>query len=319
MLPIALLVMSPEQRQFEGRLLVVAVAVVAGLAIWSVARTVSAQRRGAAGAIDADAPGKDALWDHVENTQPVFTGVRAAGFPLAQRMSGPALRDAVLAVTRAIPLDPARSDVYRAAQSAAIAVGLGQPPTLYLANEADMNAVVVGGRDAWSVVLSGGILDSFTEPEMLGLFAALGARVAEGVTDSVTGQVGGEGLMWPSERVDPRQVLQLYQASDSRGVLALRESMPIASALGKTAAGDPYMPGLTIDQAQLMWTWPTSTSPVVATDGDEVVGWLVDLALARGGTLTPRFETLRLDALEAAGAITAEERRVAEEPGRAGV
>jgi hypothetical protein len=182
-----------------------------------------------------------------------------------------------------------------------------------------MNAVVVGGRDAWSVVLGGGSLDSFTEPELLGLFAALGARVAEGVTDSVTGQVGGEGLLWPSERVDPRQVLQLYQASDSRGVLALRESMPIASALGKTAAGDPYMPGLTIDQAQLMWTWPTSTSPLVANDGDEVVEWLVDLALAGGGPVTPRFEALRLDALEAAGAITADERQAAEVPGRASV
>lgn len=308
LLPFALLFMSAEQRRFEGRLLIVGSAVVLGAAVWDAVRTLRANR--------VEATGKDAIWDEVENADRVYAGVRATGFPFAQRTSGTALTDSVVRATAAMPLDPGRADVYRAAQSAAIAVGLVWPPSLYLATEVGVNAAAVGSPDGWSVVLGGGMVDSFTESELLGVFAALGARVAERVTGSVTGSVGSEGFMWPSDRMDPPQILKLYQASDTRAVLALRDAMPVACALGKTAPRDPYFPGLTIDQAQLMWTWPSSASPLVAATGDEVVGRLIDLALTGGGQLTRRLELLRLDALEEAGAITGEERLAAEAAGR---
>jgi len=316
MLPVVLLLMSEAQRRFEGRLLILGAVVVFGAVMWDLVRTLRAHRRQSSGLPASEMPGKDGIWDQVADAGRVYTGVRTTGFPLAQRTSGTALTDSVVHATGAVLLDPARADVYRAAQSAAIAVGLSQPPTLYVAREAGANAAAVGSPEGWGVVVGGAMLDAFTESELLGVFAALGARVAEQVTDSVPGRVGSEGFMWPSERMEPPQVLKLYQASDARAVLALRDAMSVAGALGKTAPRDPYFPGLTVDQAQLMWTWPSSASPLVATTGDEVAEWLIGLALSGAGPLTRRLELVRLDALEAGGAITNEERLAAEAGGQ---
>lgn len=300
--PLALLLTPRGEFERSWPLWVSAYVLLIGFVAWDVTRTIRTWRHDGARPAAVDRPGKDTLWDRKDAGRATWRGLRAVGFPFAPRTSGAKLREAMLRASWAVPLGASRPDVVRVAEDASLAVGLPRTPALYWSRGGGTNAAVAGDPQACLVILGEEMLASFSADELLGVFAALLSRVEHGAANSVTGRVGKSVFTWPSERAEPGLIVDAYRLADAAAVLALRDSAPVVSALRKTAQADPFLPGLTVDQAQLMWTWPSSAAPWVPGTTADMVQGLADMAFAPDVPLGPRVETLRLEALEDAGA-----------------
>jgi hypothetical protein len=275
---------------------------VVAIAVWTVfdaVRVVRSQRAGARA--QTSAPTRlDAIWDHADETSaalspPAIVGTRALGGPI----QGTELLTGLVRRTRAVELGEQRSDVIEALELALSACGLAHQPAVYWAPGAGVNAAVAGTPEGFGIVLGEGMLAAFDEEALLGALVNLLVRVQPGTVRGLRSW-DPPGILGNDVRMTPAIAVSVYVAADAQTVLALRDTAQLFSALQATASGDPYFPGLTSDQAHLMWTWPSKFAPMIIADvtagSAETVAQIIE---GRGHTIE-RLETGRQRRLTAA-------------------
>ncbi len=265
------------------------VAIVAWTA-YDLVRVVRAQR--AASAQTPAPPVRlDAIWDHADDTAaalspPPLVGVRAFGGSI----EGAQLLDGLTGRTRAVELGERRGDVADALEMAMSACGLARCPRLYWAPGAGLNAAVAGTPESAAIVLGEELLATLGAEALLGVLADLLVRLEPGTVRGLHSW-DPPGILDNDHRMTPEIAVSVYAAADAQAVLALRDTAPLFSALRATAAADPYFPGLTPDQAHLLWTWPSRFAPLAGGDSAAAEGDPVTLFAAGDGE---RLEMARL-------------------------
>jgi len=294
--PLAWLMTPSAERERSVPLFVL---VAAGVVVWTgidVYRVLAARRRAVAEELGTDGgPRHDEIWDYAEKTDEAL-GVSAPVviLPFSGRVGGAELLAGVVQRMWASPLGDRRPDVTNAAELAMAATGLVRPPELYWAPGAGTNAAVAGTPSAYVVVLGESLLTLFEPEALLGVFANLLSRVEPGAVQSISSW-DPPGLLNNSERMRPQVAVALYEAADAQAVLALRDTGPLFSALRATAGSDPFLPGLTPDQANLMWTWPSSVAPLIPGPEGDVAA--AAIALGLGDAEGTRLEMSRIEKL----------------------
>jgi len=312
------LTVSPEVRASQGLYVLTVPLLALGVVVAHIVRDVRRQRASARVTSDSlGVKGRDALWDRTEGARDTWRGARSESVTLGIVTRGVALEEAIVRELRAARIDLPEAKARRAVESAAAALGVRGVPKLYVAVDAGTNAIVAGDEESSSIVFGGAMLESFSASELLGVAASLLSRVRQGAVASVKGTIGGGPSWMPAARPSPVLVMDVYRAGDADAVLALRDPEPVVDALTRTVTGDPYLPGLSIEQAHLMWTWPSIAAPwLPETPGDAFQG-IVDVVIEPDRPLGQRVEVLRLQALAASGVRSEDLSDSSESPGRA--
>jgi len=158
-----------------------------------------------------------------------------------------------------------------------------------------LGALITRDGCGCAIALTPPMINSLTGEELTAVMINLLYRFGEGATGRA---IGGPFGMPPVLTQLFDAAVQAYEAGDRRAALAMRDPAPIATALVKTRASDPWIPGSTIDDALSTWTWPGPTPALSAIPGD-VPELLIMAADAMTGR--PRFEpTERAEALRLA-------------------
>jgi hypothetical protein len=294
----ALLTPRSELEQVAPMYAVLIVAIVAWT-VYDLARVIRAQRAAAAQRRGAP-PRLDLIWDHADKTDVALTPVPIVGVRVfGGSIQGAELLAGLVHRTWATRLGDQRRDVVNAVEMAMSAVGLTQSPELYWSRGAGVNAAIAGTPQASAIVLGEALLASFREEALLGVLANLLVRLEPGTVRALHGW-DPPGILDNDRRMTPQIAVSVYVAADAQVVLALRDAEPLFSALRATATGDPYFPGLTPDQAHLMWTWPSTIAPLATAQPADGVADSVVRLLQAWGPHTERLEMSRLTRIEEA-------------------
>jgi hypothetical protein len=201
--------------------------------------------------------------------------------------------DLLIAAARALPLPgDVRPDVWQALTDACRIAGVPSTPRLFTIATRGTNAMVLGNSRDATVLLTDGMLTTFTLDELETVFVHLLAR-----TSPRFGTADGEPWLWqeywqlPSAGDDdasntsllvafddqpakvnlrgvpspiPRYLIRIppvFVAFDDLALPLIGDPTPLVSALQRTRqTDDTRVPGIPYAFYPLMWTWPTLRS-----------------------------------------------------------
>lgn len=304
MTPIALLLTPREDR--TGILIVTAVASV--ILVAGITRDVLALRetRRAREADDSRPPSLERVWDESLRDDGPWSP-SAALSDLARPLlepgrhatvrEGPSIgRSLLVRRTGATLVTAGPGPLRHAIESAAAATGLASVPSVWSAPTEATNAFVIEGSDGFGIVFGQRMLADFAAEEITAVAVNLLSRWEDGIPDDF-------GFARPRKNAaitDRYQAaLRAYFARDRRTVLAMRDPAPLVSALRKTeAAADPWIPGITVDDALSTWTWPGPPIADPPDDWADMVALFGRALTADGIGTAPRAETVRIALIE---------------------
>ncbi len=303
MTPIALLLTPREDR--SGILIVTAVASM--ILLPGITRDVLSlrQTRRARETDDSRPPSLERVWDQSlrdDGSRNPATALSDLARPLlepgwrATVRDGPSIGRSLLVRRTGATLLTAESSALRhAIESAAAATGVAPVPSVWSAPTEASNAFVIEGSDGYGIVFGQHMLANFAAEEITAVAVNLLSRWEDGIPDDF-------GFARPRKSaaitVRYEAALRAYFARDRRTVLAMRDPAPLVSALRKTEAADPWIPGITVDDALSTWTWPGPPIADPPDDWADVVALFGRALTAEGTGTAPRAETVRIALIE---------------------